>query len=85
LGLINLRQGDLDSALANVERSCELVNHANSLFLNSLAQVLMKRDEWERARDVVRQAVTLRIDRPEVRQSLQHKLRLLSQPAGVQD
>ena len=79
LGLIDLRQDKLGAALANVEKSCELVEYSDSLFLNSLAQILIKRGEWERASEICDRALTLPIDRPEVEKSLLHKRKLLDQ------
>jgi hypothetical protein len=81
LGLLELRIGRKDAALAHVTKACQLLDPPSSLYLNTLAEVHLHREEFAAARAVCERAILLPIDRPEVKKSLQEKLQRLSKIA----
>ena len=88
LGLSQMRSvsqpSELDPAIESVKKACDLVRGNSPLYLNSLAELLLRQKRYEEAGHVLSVASQLSISNPALKRELQRKMRDLRAAQGSQ-
>ena len=79
LGLSQMRAAsspaDLDPAIESVMTACNLVRGNNALYLNSLAELLMRQERYDEAQVPIARALQMPLSSPALKSALERKMR----------